>query len=165
MRNTLPFIALASLIAWGAWCTHAASAGAPLASGSTPVPAPTASRKIDEYGNIRWRDEKARLDNYLIELRNDPTARACVICYGGRRARAGEARRKCDRVADYLKRTGGIGAARIVTMDGGFREELTVELWLPSFGSSLPQTSPTVDPSEVTIIKDVPRRKLSNRPR
>jgi hypothetical protein len=44
------------------------------------------ARKIDEYGNIRFNDEKARLDNYAIELQNDPTAQGYLICYGGRRA-------------------------------------------------------------------------------
>ncbi|MDT5159221.1 MAG: hypothetical protein QOH51_3578, partial [Acidobacteriota bacterium] len=41
-------------------------------------------RKIDEYGNIRFNDEKARLDNYAIELQNDPTSQGYLICYGGR---------------------------------------------------------------------------------
>lgn len=124
-----------------------------------PSPTPMSPRKIDEYASIRWRDERARLDNYIIELRNDPTASACLICYGGRRSRAGEARRRCARAADYLKRVGGIDAARVITVDGGFREEASVELWVPPAGTTLPVASPTVDPSEVTIIKDGPKRK------
>src|ERR1044071_4446372 len=114
MRNTLRFIALASVLAFvlacGAWRAHAGATGPSLTSGFPPVPSPTASRKLDEYGRLRWRDEKVRLDNYLIDLRNDPTARACIVCYGGRTAREGEARRRCARVAAYLKRVGGIDA-------------------------------------------------------
>ena len=124
-----------------------------------PSPPPMTPRKFDEYGSIRWSDERARLDNYVIELRNNPTARACLICYGGRRSRAGEARGRCARAADYVKRVGGIEAARVITLDGGFREEVTVELWAPPAGSTLPAVSPTVDPSEVKIIKDPPRRR------
>ncbi|MFL6337047.1 MAG: hypothetical protein ACJ754_27415 [Pyrinomonadaceae bacterium] len=152
-RSSLLIFMLASVVAGSAWRAHAGGASASGASGFPPVPAPTASRKIDEYGTLRWRDEKQRLDNYLIELRNDPTARACIICYGGRRSRAGEARGRCARVAGYLKHA-GIDPARIVNIDGGFREEVTVELWTPSFGSALPMASPTVDPSEVTVIKN-----------
>ncbi|MFL6256444.1 MAG: hypothetical protein ACJ74T_15680 [Pyrinomonadaceae bacterium] len=160
MRTTLLFSILASVVACGAWRAHAeAMAAPPATSRFPPVPSPTSPRKIDEYGNLRWSDEKARLDNYLIDLRNDPRARACIICYGGRRARAGEARTRCARVANYLKRVGGIDAARIITLDGGYREELTVELWAPPAGSTLPVAAPTVDPSEVTIIKDSPKRK------
>jgi hypothetical protein len=121
--------------------------------------------KIDEYGDLAWGDERARLDNYIVELRNNPTARACMICHGGRRGRAGEARRRCDRAADYLKRVGRIDASRIVTLDGGFREELTVELWAPPAGAMLPVAAATVDPSEVVIIKDAPGRKRPRRPR
>lgn len=163
MRNTLLFILLTSVVACGAWRAHAGASDAPFASGFPPVPAPTSSRKIDEYGNLRWRDEKARLDFYLIDLRSDPTIRACMVCYSGRRTRPGEGRRRCARAAEYVRRVGGIDAARIVTIDGGFREELTVELWAPPRGSSLPMASPTVDPSEVTFIRDAPRRKRTPR--
>jgi hypothetical protein len=124
-----------------------------------PSPSPMSPRKIDEYGGIRWRDERPRLDNYIIVLRSDPTARACLICYGGRRSREGEARRRCERAAGYLKGVGGIDAARVITVDGGFREEVTVELWAPPAGATLPAAAPTVDPSEVKIIKDPPRRR------
>ena len=59
----------------------------------------------------------------------------------------------------YLKGVGGIDAARVITVDGGFREEVTVELWAPPAGATLPAAAPTVDPSEVKIIKDPPRRR------
>ena len=32
--------------------------------------------KFDEYGNIRFNDEKARLDNYAIQLQNEPGSHA-----------------------------------------------------------------------------------------
>src|SRR5215208_5151846 len=97
MRTTLLFATLASVIACGAWRAHAGATAPSFTSGFPPVPAPTSPRKIDEYGNLRWSDEKARLDNYLIELRADPTSRAYIACYGGRRGREGEARRRCAR--------------------------------------------------------------------
>ena len=31
--------------------------------------------RFDEYGNIRFNDEKARLDNFAIQLQNEPGAR------------------------------------------------------------------------------------------
>ena len=107
------------------------------------------ARKVDEYGNIRFNDEKARLDNYAIELQNDPTAQGNLICYGGRRGRAGEAQRRCDRAKDYLVTTRGIDGSRIITTDGGFKEDLTVELWVVPSGATAPVASPSVDPSEV----------------
>jgi hypothetical protein len=116
---------------------------------STALVAPKTPRKVDEYGNIRFNDEKARLDNFAIELQNDPTAQGYLICYGGRRGRAGEAQRRCDRAKDYLVTTRGIDASRIVTVDGGYKEELSVELWVVPSGATPPTASPTVQPSEV----------------
>ena len=119
------------------------------ASCTTAVTKGAVARKIDEYGNIRFNDEKARLDNFAIELQNDPTSQGYLICYGGRRGRAGEAQRRCDRAKDYLVTTRGISADRIVTVDGGYRENLTVELWIVPQGATPPTASPTVDPSEI----------------
>ena len=117
------------------------------------------SRKVDEYGNIKFNDEKARLDNYAIELQNDPTAQGYLVCYGGRTGRTGEAQRRCDRAKNYLVSTRGIDASRVVTVDGGFREELTVELWVVPSGANPPQSTPTVDPSEVRPARAPSRRR------
>lgn len=126
---------------------------------TTPIGGVISPRKIDEYGNIRFNDEKARLDNYAIELQNDPTAQGQIICYGGRRGRTGEAQRRCDRAKDYLVNTRGITAERIQTVDGGYKEDLTVELWIVPQGATAPAASPTVDPSEVqTSPAPRPRR-------
>jgi hypothetical protein len=115
------------------------------------------SRKVDEYGNIRFNDEKARLDNFAIELQNDPTSQGYLICYGGRRGRKGEATARCDRAKNYLVSTRGIDASRIVTVDGGYRENLTVELWVVPSGATPPTATPTVQPSEVRTTA-APRR-------
>ena len=128
------------------------------ASCTSSLPPPNNPRKVDEYGNIRFNDEKARLDNYAIELQNDPTAQGYLVCYGGRTGRTGEAQRRCDRAKNYLVSTRGIDASRIVTVDGGFREELTVELWVVPSGATPPAASPTVDPSEVRPAR-APRRR------
>jgi hypothetical protein len=111
----------------------------------------------DEYGNLRWSDEKARLDNFAIELQSGAGMDGHIICYGGRRGRRGEARARCARAKDYLVTRRKIPAERVVTVDGGYREELTVTLW------PLPQgvqftASPTVDPSEVEFT-DAPKKR------
>jgi len=109
---------------------------------------PPVSRKTDEYGDITVGDEKARLNNLVTELQNDPTAQGYLICYGGRRGREGAARRRCERAKNHLGFR-GIDAPRVVAVDGGFREELTVELWVVPPGAVPPPSSPTVDPTEV----------------
>ncbi len=117
------------------------------------------ARKIDEYGNIRFNDEKARLDNLAVELQNDPTAQGYIICYGGRVGRAGEAQARCDRAKNDLVTRRSISADRIVTVDGGYRENLTVELWVVPSGANAPAANPSVDPSEVRTTRRPARRR------
>jgi hypothetical protein len=116
-------------------------------------------RKFDEYGNIRFNDEKARLDNYAIQLQNEPGSQGYIIAYGGRRGVAGEAQARADRAKNYLVNTRGLEAGRLVTVDGGYREDLTVELWIVPTGANPPSASPTVDASEVKTIKPRARRR------
>ena len=106
-------------------------------------PPPVPPRKFDEYGNIRFNDEKARLDNYAIQLQNEPGSTATIIVYG---SCAGEAQQRADRAKDYLVNTRGIEAGRITVVDGGCREDLTVQLWIVPQGS----TAPTPDPGTVS---------------
>ncbi len=105
--------------------------------------------KVVEYENVRLEDERVRLDHFAIAFQNDPTAQGYLVCYGGRRSRRDDAQRRCDRARDYLASTRNMDTSRIVTVDAGFREEPTVELWLVPSGVTPPQASPTVDPSEV----------------
>lgn len=120
---------------------------------------PTA-HKLDEYGDIRVGDEKQRLDHFTDVLRNDPAAQGYLVCYGGRRSRANEAQRRCDRAMNFLVVSRSMETSRIVTVDGGFREKPTVELWLVPSGAVPPSVSPTVDPMEVR-----PPRKARSRAR
>jgi len=92
-------------------------------------PVPIECRKFDEFPDIARNDEKARLDNYAIELQNDPTSTAYVIVYPGSQGRSGDVQRHTTRIVDYLINSRGIDARRIVTLVGPPRPELIVELW------------------------------------
>lgn len=105
----------------------------------TSLPAPVQPRKADEFGEITHDDEKARLDLFAIELQNEPGAQGYIIAYGGRRPRAGEGQRRANRARDYLVNTRGINAARITTIDGGYRESGTTELWVVPAGATPPR--------------------------
>ncbi|MDT7602394.1 MAG: hypothetical protein QOF61_391 [Acidobacteriota bacterium] len=130
----------------------------------TPTPSPTPpppelSRKFDQYGNIPRNDVKARLDNFANELQANPGAQGYIIAYGGRVGPAGEAQRRADFAKDYLVNTRGIDAGRLVTIDGGFMEEATTELWIVPAGAQPPTASPTVDPSQVKTSRPPVRRR------
>jgi len=116
------------------------------------------AQKFDEYGNIRFNDEKARLDNYAIQLQNDPTSTATIIVYG---TCAGEAQQRGDRAKDYLVNTRGIEAGRITVVDGGCRSDLTVQLWIVPSGADAPtvDTSNVISPCPECKRKPAPRRR------
>jgi hypothetical protein len=137
---------------------------------ATPTPTPEATptpigpTQFDTYGRIARNDEKARLDNFAVALQNDPGAQGYIITYGGRRGPAGEAQTRADFAKNYLVNSRGIDAGRLVTVDGGFREEATTELWLVPSGATPPTASPNVDASEVQTTRP-PRRAPRRRGR
>jgi PKD-like domain len=96
------------------------------------------SRKFDEFPDISRNDEKARLDNFAIELQNDPTATAYVVVYPGRHGKRGDVQHHSSRVVEYLVHSRGLDERRIVTLVGPVRDELFVELWLTPQGATPP---------------------------
>lgn len=117
------------------------------------------ARKFDEYGKIRAADENARLDNFAIEIKADPTVQGYLIVYGGRRSKAGEAKKAAARAKTYLVKKRRLNAKQLVTVDGGYREEAATELWFVPSGAQPPQATPTLDPSEVMPAKPAKRAK------
>jgi hypothetical protein len=104
---------------------------------SVPLPRLT-SRKFDEFPDISRNDEKARLDNYGIELQNDPTATAYVIVYPGRSGKRGDVQHHASRIVDYLVNSRGLDKSRIVTLVGPVRDNLYVDLWITPQGATPP---------------------------
>lgn len=102
------------------------------------VPRKISSTLVDYYPPIRLNDEKARLDNFAIQLQNDPNAKGYVIVYGGAKAKAAEKQGRIKRAYDYLVNTRGLSADRIVTMEGGMRDVTTTELWIVPLGADPP---------------------------
>jgi hypothetical protein len=100
-----------------------------------------------------------RLNAYAVELKNQPGTQAYLLVYGGRRGRAGEALKLATRSQKYLVESRGIHADRIVTLDAGYRETLTIDLWIVPTGSNRPVAEPTVDPSEAQIIQTEKRKR------
>jgi hypothetical protein len=103
------------------------------------IPLPKLSnKKFDEFPDISRNDEKARLDNFGIELQNDPTATAYVIVYPGRSSKRGEVQHHASRIVDYLVNSRNLDQRRIVTLVGPARDELFVELWITPQGATPP---------------------------
>ncbi|HJU92796.1 MAG TPA: hypothetical protein VJ656_07685 [Pyrinomonadaceae bacterium] len=103
------------------------------------IPLPKlSSTKFDEFLNIARNDEKARLDNFAIELQNDPKATAYVIVYPGRASKRGDVQHHSSRIVEYLVHSRGLDERRIVTLVGTPRDQLRVELWVTPQGAPPP---------------------------
>ena len=104
---------------------------------SIPLPKPI-NRKFDEFPDISRNDEKARLDNFGIELQHDPTATAYVVVYPGRSSKRAEVQHHANRIVEYLVNSRGLDQHRIVTLVGPAKDELKVELWITPQGATPP---------------------------
>lgn len=114
------------------------------------------AQEFDECNSCSLNDQKARLDNLAVELQNDPSTRAYIIAYGGRMSPLGQGQKLMSRAREYLVSHRGIDASRLTLVNGGFREEDSVELWLVPSGAAAPQPTPTVQMGDVNAK---PRRK------
>ncbi|HEV7893465.1 MAG TPA: hypothetical protein VGP08_22820 [Pyrinomonadaceae bacterium] len=131
------------------------------ASCATAIPAPPTQEHYDEYGDISFEHEQALLDVYAVALMNDPTMKGYVVCYGGRKGRRGAATARCERAKSYLVNRRGFNPDRIIPLDGGFREDLTVVLWMMP-PDMKPPLDPTVAPGEVQFT-DAPKRRKARK--
>ena len=99
------------------------------------------ARKFDEYHAVAFNDEKARLDNYAIEMQNDPGVSAYIASYGKSLC---EGQARADRAKEYLVNSRGIDDSRIVALGKGCQTELLIELWVVPRGASQPPAAQTV---------------------
>ena len=108
------------------------------ASCSVSLPIEEISKKFDEYYDIARNDEKARLDNYAIELQSEPGRQGYIIVYPARKAKSNEAQQRAERISDYLINSRGIDPSRFTVKIGTARDNWLVELWVVPQGAAPP---------------------------
>lgn len=94
------------------------------------------ARKFDEFGDVQFSDLKARLDNFAIQLQQEPGTRGFIIVYRNRRDIPGISSRYALRAKDYTVSNRGIPKERVVTVDGGPAACFTYELWIVDPGAA-----------------------------
>ena len=104
-----------------------------------------------EHGNVRWRDERAVLDHLADSFRRLNNQVIYFLLYPGENSCKDEARLRAVRAKKYLVQRHGIPQNEIVWKSGGFRSDLSVQIWLLPKDKPLPepQTFLTIDPSQV----------------
>ena len=112
---------------------------------------------FDSYGEIRFEDEEARLDNFVIQLFNEKKAKGYIFVYAGRRTYEGEAAERLLRAKQYLVEKRKMSAERIVTVDGGYKEDLETTLIIAPQDAVPPVPMPTLSPGEIELTKPHPK--------
>jgi hypothetical protein len=105
-------------------------------------------RIFDEFSGLDCEDVKARLDNFAINLQQQPEMHGFAVVYGGSHGRRGETQAWIRFVKEYLSDTRGIPAQNLTSSDGGYQKLLTIDLWLLPKDMP-PPTYPTVQPKDV----------------
>jgi hypothetical protein len=97
-------------------------------------------RKFDEYADLPFSEEKARLDNIADYLRREPDLVIWYFIFAGTKSCAGEARLRAIMAKNYLVKKHSIRADRIIWSDEGYRDNFIVEIWLlpRDFGKPTP---------------------------
>ena len=90
---------------------------------------------------MRFADEKARLDNFAIELTQRRGANGYIVVYSGEAISAAQARERAKRAKRYLVRVRRINASRLVTLYGEPIGQFTIELYIVPKGAQLLQPS------------------------
>jgi PKD domain-containing protein len=108
---------------------------------------------FDKYGDVSWQDEKSRLDEFAVQLKQQPSGRGAIIMYAGNPTYEGEAVFRLRRAKNYLVRTHGIASKILVTTDAGYDAELTTYLWIVPDGVEFPFAESKLPRSEIKFTK------------
>ena len=96
---------------------------------------PRSVRLFSEFGYIDYMEEEARLDRFADELLKNPANKGIVIVYGHC---LGLSEWYAENAKSHLVTQRGIQSDRIVTIDGGCREEKLIQLWVVPPGAAFP---------------------------
>lgn len=117
------------------------------------------AQKMDEVGDINCEDYLARINNFNLSLRNDPTSKVYILIYEGKERRYnsqkgktepvlpayGSAKARIRSIKQYFKTYKQENLLeRIVFVEAGFREEFTFEFWQVPAGATPPNPTPTL---------------------
>jgi hypothetical protein len=133
-----------------------------------PVPTAILSRGVDstqvhviDYdGSSSTEQIKQILDGFALFLKGQNDFDGWIISYGGQRACEGEARTRADATKRYLI-SKGISADHIIFVDGGFRDQWTVQLYGAVRGTLGITLGPGLSRNRVKIITQRGKHRIA----
>jgi hypothetical protein len=120
-------------------------------SRSAQTPSKAAPVKFDEYGDLSTDDAAAHLDLFADKLFKQSKLKGQIIGYSYPGIQRGGYLRRIYGVGKYLTYARGIDADRVTVVDGGYREKLSIELWLIPDGANPPIPDSKLGPPSVNI--------------
>ena len=84
----------------------------------------------DDGGGLSFEEDKPRIDQFAEGMKRNKSHIAYIIAYGGLVSYKNEARIRLRCIRDYLKTAHGIPRSRLRLIDGGYRVEVSVRLYL-----------------------------------
>ena len=108
--------------------------------------------KYDEWGDVPFVIESARLDKIARQLKEWPLSIVYLMIYAGQTACKDEAKARGIRAAEFLTNA-GIEPERVVWIVAGWKKKLLVEVWIwpPNLGRPKVVTDQNLKPAEVRI--------------
>jgi hypothetical protein len=100
--------------------------------------------KFAEFNYTNLKDADAHLKRFASRLKEAIGAQAYIIIYGNPSDSGGKVDRLVARLKESLVKEYDILPERIVTMNGGYRQRRSVELWVVPTGWAPPEATPTV---------------------
>lgn len=88
------------------------------------------AKLFDRFGTLRSDDEKARLDNFVVELQANPGAKGYIIVFYQRGKSPTHAKKRADNAKNYLIYYRGLDNSRFVSWDHCSRAKVEYELWV-----------------------------------
>ncbi len=90
---------------------------------------------------------------------------AATTSAGSVRVSSGSTSARLARMRRYLTGKRAVPDERVVTTDGGYREEAVTEFWVAPPGAAPPAPVPIIDPSDVEFTDRRPRRQRTKQAR
>lgn len=117
-----------------------------IASGASTAPRKLLETQSSDHG---WEADMAGLDLLSVTLQNEPDSTGYIFVYGARRGYHNDVAKRIKCIKEYLLQRRGIPPASLKVINGGYREHVTIEVWVAPSGSTAPVPTPTTKPGAV----------------
>ena len=120
------------------------------------------SRFEEYYSDTPPQKIREILDAFAQHLKANRSLRALLISYGGKQSCRNEALLRAHLATRYLSKMHGISLSRSTILNGGYREDWVVELWVGSSGATAPSPTRIINKKQVTISGKCKLTPLTN---